>query len=222
MKKCILLIGVLAVFWGSNAWGGTGFTVRGGTLGIGLEVTQSIVPKVNARIGYNFFKYDYETTEDNIRYEFDLRLRSANFLADFHPLSGFMAGFRLSGGFLYSKNRVDMKALPSGTYEIGGQTFTAAEVGTLTGKVDLKDWPIYLGIGWGNASSGFLGLALDIGVAFSGSPAVDLATSGGDLSGDADFQRRLVQEEADLEDEIKAFNYYPNLSLGLSFHIPGL
>jgi hypothetical protein len=216
-----ILATALLMFVAVQSEAATGFTARGGTLGIGLEVTQSVVPKVNVRFGVNFFKYDYDTTKDDIRYDFGLRLRSVNIFGDVHPLPAFFSGLRLSAGLLYSKNRVDMVALPSGTYEIGGQTYTSADVGTLTGKVDLKDWPLYLGIGWGNAASGVIGIAFDVGVAFSGSPNIDLNTTGL-LSNDASFRQELAREQTDLEDELSVFKVYPNLSLGLSLHIPGL
>lgn len=223
MKNALaVLVAVIMVASVLPADAATGFTARGGTLGIGIEITQSIVPRVNARVGYNYFKYDYNTTKDGIPYEFDLRLRSANFFADFHPFVG--SGFRLSAGLLYSKNRVDLTAQPSISYDIGGQTYTSDDIGTLTGKADLKDWPLYVGVGWGNAASGSIGLAFDLGVAFSGSPAVDLNSAGGGLTGAAalELEQRLTTEEQNLEDDIKGFKFYPNLSLGISLHVPGL
>jgi hypothetical protein len=111
-----------------------------------------------------------------------------------------------------------MVSVPSGSYSIGNRTYTGAEVGTITGTVDFASSAPYFGVGWGNATSGRLGIALDLGLVFQGTPQVSLLTTG-ILSSDPTFVQELNREVQELEDEIKEFKYSPVISLGLSLNL---
>ena len=111
-----------------------------------------------------------------------------------------------------------MVSVPSGTYSIGNRNYTGAEVGTLTGKVDFKSTAPYVGIGWGNATSGRFGIAFDLGIVFQGSPQVALSASG-IVASDPTFIQELNRENQELENDISEFKYYPVISLGLSLNL---
>ena len=106
----------------------------------------------------------------------------------------------------------------SATIEIGGQTYTQAEAGTLNGAVDFKSTAPYLGIGWGNAANSRIGLAIDLGIAFQGSPQVDLGATG-QLANTQEFIDELNREQDELQDSLDGFKYYPVIAIGLSFKI---
>ena len=127
--------------------GGVSLGVNAGTLGIGDDITIGLAPKANIRSKANGFKYKYDSTQDGIAYKFDLGLLSALSVLDLHPTEG---GFRLSGGLMLNKNKIDADAHPSSSYTIGSTTYTPAEVGTMTGKLDFKTIAPYVGLGWGN------------------------------------------------------------------------
>jgi hypothetical protein len=76
----------------------------------------------------------------------------------------------------------------------------------------------YIGIGWGNAldEAGHWGLATDLGVAFTGSPDMDLSATG-PIAADPTFQARLAEEEKDIQDELDIFKVYPVLSISLFY-----
>ncbi len=215
MKKIWLCMFVM--FWASttNAMG-LGVTGKVGSLGIGVEVTKSLVPMVNVRGGVNFLNYAFDQSEGGNDYDFDLKLKSFSVLADFHPILG--RGVRLSGGIIFNNNHLNMVSVPSGSYSIGNRTYSGAEVGTLTGKVDFKSTAPYVGIGWGNATNGRLGVAFDLGIAFQGAPQVALSASGV-VASDPTFIQELNRENQELEDEISGFKYYPVISLGLSLNL---
>ena len=99
------------------------------------------------------------------------------------------------------------------TYEIGGTTYTAAEVGTLSSKTSFASTAPYLGIGYDFSLLGKVGLNLDIGVLWQGSPDVTL-TADGLFAEDADFLASLESERQELEDEVKDFKAWPVISLG--------
>jgi hypothetical protein len=86
MKKALLFAGMM--IWASTASaGGLGVTGKAGSLGIGVEVTMSVLPRVNVRGGLNFFNYAFDQSEGGNDYDFDLKLKSFSILAAPHPRS---------------------------------------------------------------------------------------------------------------------------------------
>ena len=215
----MILTLVLGIFCGL-AYAETGSIAlvgRAGSRGLGGEIVAGLKDDLNVRAGLTGFKYSYSGTEDDIKYDVDLGLLTASALMDWHMLRG---GFRLSGGFLMNKNKLDMVAVPSGTYDIGNTTYTGAEVGTLKGRVDFNDIAAYLGLGWGNpvGATKKLGFAVDVGVMFQGSANVDM-TATGVVASDSAFQADLAREELNAKDELKPYKYYPEISIGLTYKI---
>ena len=126
--------------------------------------------------------------------------------------------FHMTGGLLVNQNELELTAKTTANYEIGNTTYTAAEVGTLTGELDFNDVAPYIGIGWGNpfGKEGNWSFAIDLGVMFQGSADVDLSANG-TLAGNAAFAANLAREEDNLEDEIDDYQYYPVIALGVSY-----
>jgi len=190
--------------------------LKASSQGIGLELTGSVGERLNVRIGANYFKLGKTLDKSGNEYDFDLKLKSFNALADWHVFGN---GFRLTGGAVIDKNTLDGQALDANSYDIGGMTFTSAEVGVLTGNINFRDVSPYMGIGWGNPlskDSGWTFMA-DLGVVFTGTARVDLTSTGGTLSNDPAFLAEVAREENDVRDDLDGFKYYPVLSLGFSY-----
>jgi len=196
--------------------GDIGLALKGSTLGLGGEVTIGLTSAVNARAGFNAFNYDGTTTESDIQYDYKLKLQSIPVLLDWHPFEN--SGFRVSSGVIFNSNKVTATGTPQGTYTIGGVTYTAAQVVSLTGDVAVKKVSPYAGIGWGNAvgPDKRLSIGFDLGVMFQGKPNVSLAATG-PIATNATFITNLANEVADLENKIKDIQYYPVLSFGLAY-----
>lgn len=206
--RWIALSGLLVA--GTAAADGFGLGVKAGTLGLGVEGTFGLSPRVNLRAGLN--NYSLSTNEDasGIHYNADLDLQSGALLLDWHPFAG---TFRLSAGLIYNKNAVHLTATPTSNQDIGGTTYTPAQIGTLSGDVTFKKSAPYAGIGWGNAARhGHFGFSFEVGALFQGSPKVSLSASSGAVA-QIDLQSEAQQAEADLSD----FKTYPVVALGLSF-----
>ena len=172
---------------------------------------------INARAGLNFFNYSFDGTESDVSYNVDLKLKSISLLIDFHPI--LTRGLRLSGGLILNSNGLDMVSDQiSGTINVGGTTYDVGDVGSLNGSVDFESTAPYIGIGWGNAASSRFGFVLDLGIAFQGSPEVDL-TATGRLATDSNFQQDLRREQNELQDDISGFKYYPVIGIGISIKI---
>lgn len=190
--------------------------VKGGTTGIGGEVTVGLIKNLNFRTGYNFFNYDGNATESGIDYDYKLKLRTLPLLLDLHPFNG---GFRVTSGIFINNNEVTGSAQPSGsTIDIGGSTYNVSDIGTLDAKIDFRTIAPYLGIGWGNAvgKNSRLTISIDAGVMFQGTPNVSLHPSK-DTSAIPGFNESLDKETADLKDDVKDLRYYPVVSLGLAY-----
>jgi hypothetical protein len=214
-----LLSTMLLIGFAPKVFAGTGdiaIGAKGGTLGIGGEVTVGIIPGVNFRTGYNAFNYDGNTTKSDIGYDYKLKLGTLPVLVDWHPLP--LSGFRLTTGLVINNNKIDATARPRGNYFIGDQSYSATEIGTLTGKIEFNKVAPYAGIGWGNAVGKHLPITLtcDVGVLFQGTPKVSLAANGTSASLPA-FQTELAKEVNTIKNSTDSIKYYPVISLGLAY-----
>lgn len=213
MKKIFCIAGSLFILGISNVSYAFDVAVgaRGGTLGLGAELTVPLISRINARLGVNSYTYDYTTTESEIDYDAEFDLSTTSLILDWHPFSG---RFRISAGYFNNKNSILLTGTPTGaTIDIGGTTYPSAVVGTLTGDIAFKKNVPYAGIGWGNAvgKNKRIGLNFDLGVLKQGSPEVTLTSTG------AVDQDDLDAEAAELESDISEFDVYPVISLGISF-----
>ena len=219
MKKTAIII--ISIFIFLFGFASTGFSqdtfigIKGGLLGAGLEVERSLTDKVSARVGINYFPYEYSGTEDDIDYNFELDLMTLGVFLDWHPFEG---SFRLTGGLMYNNNSLDSTAKSAATFDIGDQTYTGSDVGTLSGKIDFNEFVPYVGLGWNTAfgKDRHWGFICELGVIFQGSPKADL-TATGPIASDSAFMADLAKEENNLQDDLDNFEYYPNISFGICY-----
>ncbi len=186
----------------------TALALKAGTLGVGLELTHGLMPRASLRLGVNGYNYDFSATESGIDYDFELKLRTAALLLDWHPLGG---SFRVTAGGFYNKN--ELTAHASGTLAIGSNTYTNA---TADATVSFEKGAPYLGIGWGNAvaQGKRFDFGVDLGVLFQGSPDVALKAA---AAGTPVNQADVDQEEAELERELADFDKYYVMAFSVSY-----
>lgn len=186
-----------------------------GTPGLGAELKYQLNDSLVLRGSADWLSYSRDEDYSGIPYEGKLRSSTLGLFADWHPGAG---AFLLSAGAYVGDRKADIDATPSGPVNIGGATFTPAQVGRLEGSVEMSRFQPFVGLGFDNTFStesgwGFRGLA---GVAFSKAPKVSLSSTGGAFSSDPILQDRLRQEEAEIRDDAKSFRYYPVVQLGVS------
>jgi hypothetical protein len=185
------------------------------TLGGGVSLEKQFSEHFVGRVGVNYFYYSYSGTESQIKYDFDLTLKNAAILGDFHPFAG---NFRITAGILINGNEIKGKAKGQGTYEIGDMVYTAAQIGELKGKIDFNTIAPYLGLGWDfgfKKEKGFT-FTFDVGVVYQGKPDVDLKVNG-PIATNALFQQELSKEESRVEDSIDEYRYYPVVTIGITY-----
>ncbi len=185
-----------------------------GFLGLGVEYTYTLNERVAFRGGINGARLGFDAVESNIDYDFDLIWDSISAGVDFHPLKG---PFRLSGGLLINDNGLDAQSRLASSIDVGGTTYTPAEVGTLRATIGFKSTAPFFGLGWDwSRDKSKFGLAFDLGIVKQGSPRLTLVADG-TLVGDPAFEDDLAAETLELQDALDGFDLYPFATLGFVF-----
>jgi hypothetical protein len=197
---------------------GIGITARVGTLGAGVEVAKSLTPQFNGRVGLNFGSVGFNRTDSGINYDSQLNFSSVQLFGDYYPFSS--SSFRVTGGLVAQNNRFAVTSKPSsgGTYTIDGTQYSASTVGSLSGEYKYgNSIAPYLGIGIGKSTNEGFGFNADLGVMFTGSPKVTLNASNPAFNNNPVTRNQLDNQVRQTENDLRGFNVYPVLSVGLSY-----
>jgi hypothetical protein len=208
-------------FMATNSRSDVAMTAKIGSLGLGAELDLGLTDSLGARIGFNAFNYNYNTTSGSVNYDFKLKLQTISALADWYPFQG---SFRTSAGLIYNNNKVSLSGLPTGgTFTINGMTYSSTQVGSLQGDMSFNKVAPYIGIGWGNpaAKDKGWGMTSDIGVLFQGNPKTSLvATCGAAIAGTAtctQLQSDTAAQNTKLQNDLRNFKWWPVVSVGISY-----
>ncbi|HEY3698867.1 MAG TPA: hypothetical protein VGK97_06010 [Spongiibacteraceae bacterium] len=200
-----------------------GIYAKGGTLGLGGGVGFGISDAVTARVGYTTLSLNRDINTSNVDYKGKFKIGGAEALLDWHPFAG---TFRVSGGLVFSRNKIDVDAkLNQATVDINNTTYNVSDIGSLNGTVKFKSTVPYLGIGWGNVvgKEGNLHLVADIGVEYQGSPDVKLhggcttAFLASNPAECAQLASDIKAEEKDLNNKVSDYKWWPVLNIGIAY-----
>ncbi|MCZ6512636.1 MAG: hypothetical protein O6857_01770 [Nitrospinae bacterium] len=193
---------------------GVGVTGKVGTTGLGADLTVPLIPNwINLRAGYNYGEWRPSTTQGGINYKADARLETIPLLIDIHPFHG---NFRITGGVYLNRTEIDLSSIvDASTVGLGG---SLPGIAVLNANVSWsKDYAPYFGIGYGNAVDAnvldlpiALGLSIDLGAYYQGSPTVILTESTGSV-----LPADLAAEAAQLEQDLSNFKFFPVLTIGI-------
>jgi hypothetical protein len=188
------------------------------SLGLGAELDLGLTDSLGARIGFNAFNYNYNTTSGSVNYDFKLKLQTISALADWYPFQG---SFRTSAGLMYNNNKVSLGGQPTGgNYIINGTSYSSTQVGSLQGDMSFNKVAPYIGIGWGNpaARGKGWGMTSDIGVLFQGNPKTSLvATCTPSTPSCTQLQNDAAAENTKLQNDLRNFKWWPVVSVGISY-----
>ena len=176
------------------------------------------MPTLSVRVGYSYLTFNTTVDSTDIQYDAKPKLSNGNLFLDWSPLGPF---FRVTGGVILNTNKVDVTAQSNGgTYTIGGTTYSAAAIGSLTGTVKSGNSAApYLGIGYGTVAGIGVNFYFDLGVMFQGSPKASLTANCSPATPPllcSQIQASTVIEASDLQDSIKNFKYFPVASIGVT------
>ncbi len=223
--KGLVLVMVAAVAassgWGAESKGtkaegsagGVGVTVKAGTLGLGLEATVGASDYLGFRFGINKMLMSPTVLTDEGSIETDMEWLSYGALVDVHPFGG---GFRLTGGALINKNKFKMKANLDEPVDLNGTEYSLS---ALSGDVTFDEVAPYAGIGTGNAvgADGRWHFSFDLGVMFQGKPTIQAKATASDPSIQGVVDEALNAEIADIQEDADKFQFYPVISVGVSY-----
>jgi hypothetical protein len=194
------------------------FAVSGniGTPGVGAELQYKLNDQFVVRGGGDWMNFNYNHTYSGIDYDAKLKTGTGGVFLDWHPGQG---GFFVSGGSYFGERKARLAGTPTGPTQIGEVTFTPAQIGTITGDVEMSKTQPFVGLGYDNTFIGDSrwGFRVLGGVSFSDRPKVDLRASGGTLSNDPTFLAQLQEEEDNVRADAKGFKYFPIVQVGLSY-----
>ncbi len=189
--------------------------LNAGTTGVGAEAQLSLGPVFVLRAGIDTLGYDFDESYSDIDYSGRVDFDTVSGFVDLHP---FLNGFLISGGVYVGDRTINLTGQPTAPVEIGGATYTAAQVGTLSGRIKLSDTAPFVGIGYDDSfiREGRWGFRGIVGVAWSQEPEVGLSSSGGTLSNDPTFRARLDQEARDIQQDAEDKAFFPVVQLGVT------
>jgi hypothetical protein len=185
-----------------------------GTLGVGVEGSWRPGAYLGLRLDASALPFDYSRSISGIPYKFSANLRSGGPVLDVYPFGG---GFRLWGGVRVDGNKADITSTPASSIRIGSNTYTPAEVGTLSGKIEYNHIAPAAGIGYAGRVTYWLELGIDAGVLYQGKPRVSLAASGSFASNPM-LQADIDQARRSIQSKINASEWWPVLMVSALFH----
>jgi hypothetical protein len=195
---------------------GLAIGARAGTLGLGGEVALGLSDIITLRGGLGVFPWDYEGEFEGEEYTVTFPSSIWTAGVDLYLGGG---GIRLMGGIMGKSDNVEMVSILSGSTEIGETIYDAT--GTVTGVLEQADIAPFVGLGFGKHTSGGFGFFLDLGVAFSGEPEINMSATG-DIALIPGIEDDLQLEADQIEEELGSFiQYWPMVSLGFKIPLGG-
>jgi len=186
-----------------------GIGINVGNLGFGVEARQVLSPSLDLRFGIAGIAYHTDFDYDDINYDIKQSTAVPEVKLDWRPMQGM---FRLTFGLAYYNQVSNLELTPDpGTfYTIGNGSYSAAQVGTLTGKVSHHVGAPYFGVGWDFLPNNKnLGFTIDAGAYYRNEPDVWMSSTGTVSAND------LALEAQNIKDDTLTF--VPVVKLGMLF-----
>lgn len=216
MKKTALTLAAacLLAIPGAVMAQGVGIAVRGGTLGVGAEAAFGLSDRLVIRGGIGLLPLKPTVPVNNIDYTLTLPKTWYNIGLDLY-IAGPM---RIGVGMLFKPDNpvVTGTVAASKTITIGNTQYTTQQQFNLNGTFDAKKSAPYVLIGFGKHTASGVGLFLDLGAAFIGSPKVTLTASGDpSITSQPSFQSSLQKEQSDIQNKATYLKIWPILNIGI-------
>ena len=203
----------------SGATSDAAIGIRLSTLGLGLELGKQLGDHISARVGINFGSFSQNgKKQTDLTYDVSLKLKAAEALIDYSPSK--RGVFHFTAGLLTNPLTISGVGTPSGsgTFTINGNTYTRAQVGTLSTTSKFPGAMPYLGLGFGTPANrgGRVKFLFDLGAAI-GKPTVALTSTG--AASNATLQADLNAQTSKTQKDLNKLAAYPVISLGLAIHL---
>jgi len=202
-----------------------------GIFGIGANAKYKVNDQVGVRAGFDLINInDYEVEDDEVTYNFDLKLQDFMVVGDYHPWKG---SFKTTAGVIVNSSSLDGEITPtrSQEFEFQGHTYSTNDIAKINTTVDFDPVAPYFGIGWDTSfdkDKGF-GFTFDIGLIYQGAAQVDYSVNYKELvnpTPEEEAARQIIidsinkdleKEKVSLQDELDKYEWLPYISIGVNY-----
>ena len=186
---------------GAGLTQGTGFE-------IGYEVSENVTVRAVSYSG------ELSRTEslDDISYAMTIKTETPGLMVDFYPSEG--RSFRLTAGAVDNGNGLSATAAAAVSYDIGQNTYAAADVGSLKSEIAFSGITPYVGLGYQMHATKQLSIDFDAGMLIGSAPVVTMTTT---LDPGGTFEADLEEERKGLEGDLSSFRYLPMAKIALTY-----
>jgi hypothetical protein len=209
------------------------------SMGVNMQAAVNVNRYINLRAIGNFYNYSLNNVSvGGLLANGTVNLATAGASVDYYPFPNH--GFRVSPGVLfYNHNQVSSTiTAPGGTsFTLDGYTYYSSDANPVTGLggvgFNTQNPAFTITTGWGNMiprRGGHLSFPVEIGAAFIGSPAVNMALTGGQVCanpqgtigcmnvvGNAEVESNLQAQQQKYQNDLNPFRYYPIFSAGVAY-----
>ena len=184
-----------------------------GTEGVGIQGTTAIIPKtLNLNVGFNYLHLSRSIHTSNVNYNAGVNLQGEPITVSWFPFQG---NLNLTAGVFINQNGFNVTGTPTrGTYTFNAHTYTASQVGSLTGKTHFNGAAPYVGIGWGDPmDGGRLTFTANVGAIYEGAPNVRLTATGS--AANRQLASDVQSEQNSLNNKVSGYQWWPVMGVGL-------
>jgi hypothetical protein len=220
MRRTLVVAGTLvAIALPAAAGAQFGVGVRGGTLGVGPEVTFGISPQIGLRGGFGITSYHYDGTFSDKQVTVDTPDNIWNVGVDLAPFSG---GLHLSAGVMH-RPQFDLTGTYTGSTQVGNNTYTGTVnlAGNMKNESEIGP---YATLGFGRTNKKGLGFSLDLGTGYMGAGKINLTSSSCTLSNgqpcpnQSQLEADVAAEQKKMNDSIASYvKWHPIVSLSIHY-----
>jgi hypothetical protein len=207
-------------------------------LGVNLQAATNLNQRLNLRASGNVFNYNVNNISTNgFNVDAKLNFATAGASLDFYPFPSH--GFRLSPGVLfYNTNAASANfTVQNGTsFSLDNYTYYSSTTNPVHGVgtfgLHTQKPAFTMTTGWGNViphKGGHLSFPFELGVAFIGSPAINVTLDSGqvcdgqgqnciDVATDKDVQTNLQAQIAKYKNDLDPLKTFPIVSFGVAYN----
>jgi hypothetical protein len=188
------------------------------TTGLGFEAaTPLLAQRLNLNIGATLFGFNDTVTVNGMPFYGKARLGAVPIFLSYYPFGGW---FNLQAGIYLNDNNVSLmaRAPVDGTIRIFHQTFTAAQLGIVTGSTHYAPVAPYVGIGFGQPFRGSrLSFTGSLGVMFQGSSNLRLQASNPAVLLIPGVPAAIAKDENTINHDARIAQYFPVVNVGIVY-----